>query len=181
MLEWIKTIGKIIYDRPTRERVMGFRPVVMNLIQSTSDDTYLFVRPTAKPSAWMLAQEGIELNESIERAAVRCLDVELGISEKQLHYRRKIWLSRKAIPERAGERDVDYSIRKMQGKAYYAALIKVDKEQVEIALNPAELSSFKWLTIEEIKRSLDSNSDRKQSLIIDAFQKLLNITIVREA
>ncbi|TWU47043.1 hypothetical protein Poly59_60170 [Rubripirellula reticaptiva] len=34
MLDWIKVAGKFAYDRPTRERLLGYRPVVIWLIES---------------------------------------------------------------------------------------------------------------------------------------------------
>jgi putative (di)nucleoside polyphosphate hydrolase len=115
MLDWIKVAGKLAYDRPARERLLGYRPVVICLIQSLDRDAFLFVQPAASRGAWMPPQEGIEPNGSVEQATAACLEVELGIARNQLHFRRSVWLGRKAIPERQGSRDVEFSIRPMQG------------------------------------------------------------------
>ena len=91
MLDWIKVAGKLAYDRPTRERLLGYRPVVICLIQSLERDAFLFVQPAASRDAWMPPQEGINPNGSVEQATVQCLDVELGISRNQMHFRRSVW------------------------------------------------------------------------------------------
>ncbi|WP_047813083.1 NUDIX domain-containing protein [Rhodopirellula islandica] len=176
MLDWIKVAGKLAYDRPTRERLLGYRPVVICLIQSLEREAFLFVQPAASREAWMPPQEGIEPNGSVERATSQCLDVELGISRKQMHFRRSVWLGRKAIPERQGSRDVEFSIRPMQGKAYYGSLCKV-AEDTPITCNPAEVSAFEWMTLDQVRNRLSSNSDRKAELLRVLFDKLARIEL----
>lgn len=173
MLDWIKVAGKLAYDRPTRERLMGFRPVVICLIQSLQRDAFLFVQPAASRDAWMPPQEGIDPNGSVEQATMQCLDVELGISRSHMHFRRSVWLGRKAIPERQGSRDVEFSIRPMQGKAYYGSLSKVAKE-TSITCNPAEVSGHDWLTVDQIRERLATNSSRKVELLKVLFDKLVH-------
>ncbi len=177
MLEYVKLAFKFIYDRPTRKRLWGFRPVVICLIQGVGDkDKFLFICPAAKPTAWMAPQEGIEPDESLENAVHRGLKAELGIPENQLQFRRSCWLGDKKIPEQRGERDVKNSLVKMRGKAYYAALVKVSTE-ADITNNPAEVAKFKWLTIDEIEKNLPTNSGRKQGLTKLMFSKLLKIDL----
>lgn len=171
MLDWIKVAGKLAYDRPTRERLLGYRPVVMCLIQSLERDAFLFVQPTSGRGAWMPPQEGIGPDASVESATVQCLDVELGIDRNRIHFRRSVWLGRKAIPEREGSRDVEFSIRPMQGKAYYGSLIKV-AEDTPVTCNPAEVSAHRWLTIGEIRERMVFNSDRKKELLKVLFDRL---------
>ncbi|EMI56789.1 NUDIX hydrolase [Rhodopirellula sallentina] len=176
MLDWIKVAGKLAYDRPTRERLFGYRPVVICLIQSLERDAFLFVQPAAGRGAWMPPQEGIEPNCSIEDATRQCLDVELGVSRNQMHYRRSVWLGRRPIPEREGSRDVEYSIRPMQGKAYYASLSRV-AEDTPLSCNPAEVSAHRWLTPSEIRDHLDGNSQRKVELMRLSLAKMTGIEL----
>ncbi len=176
VLEYIRLACSVIYDRRMRKRLQGYRPVVICLIQATERDAFLFVRPAMKRDAWMAPQEGIEPDESVNDATVRGLSAELGISEDQLHFRRSVWLGCKKIPEQHGERDIDYSFVKMRGKAYYAALVKVS-EATEVNRNAAEVAGHEWLDVEEIKKRLETNSERKQSLTRTMFAKLLKIEI----
>lgn len=171
MFDWIKVAGKLAYDRPTREWLLGYRPVVMCLIQSLERDALLFVQPAAGSGAWMPPQEGIQPNASGESATLQCLDVELGIGRNQMHFRRSVWLGRKAIPEREGSRDVEFSIRPMQGKAYYGSLTKI-AEDTEITCNPAEVSAYEWVTIDEVRDRMTANSDRKKELLSVLFDRL---------
>ncbi|MCC9641649.1 NUDIX domain-containing protein [Rhodopirellula sp. JC740] len=176
MLDWIKVAGKLAYDRPTRERLLGYRPVAICLIQSLERDAFLFVQPAAGRNVWMPPQEGIAPNVSVEEATERCLDIELGISRKQMHFRRSTWLGRKAIPEREGSRDVEFSIRPMQGKAYYGTLIKVS-EDTPVTCNSAEVSAHQWMTVDQVRDCLTDNSARKQELLRVLFAKLVQIEL----
>lgn len=177
MLEYLKFISSLIYDRRARYRLQGYRPGVICLVQSIEQaDRFLFISPTQKPNVWMAPQEGIEPNESVEAAVVRGLNAELGIKENQVHFRRSIWLSLEKIPEQRGERDISYSLCKMKGKAYYAGLVMVS-EEASIITNAAEVSKYSWLTIEEIKACLLANSERKQRLLRQAFLRLLDIKV----
>ena len=174
MLEWLKILGRVVYDRPMRMRLIGYRPVVMCLIQATDSEKYLFVRPAEKPEALMSPQEGIEAKEQIGEAAARGRKAELGIAENQIHFRRSAWLGSRKIPEQKGERDIQYSLVKMRGKAYYAALIKMP-ESTTIKCNNAEIAGHEWLDLEQIRERLPTNSERKQELIRSMFKKLLQI------
>jgi len=176
MLDWIKVAAKLAYDRPTRERLLGYRPVVMCLIRSTTREAYLFVQPAAKPDAWMPPQEGMHPNASVEHTAIDCLEVELSIPRNQLHFRRSVWLGRKAIPERKGSRNVEYSLRPMQGKSYYGALIMVD-EGCAVVGNPAEVAGHGWLTVDEVREQLANNSTRKIELLRELFENLTDTTL----
>lgn len=174
MLDWIKIGAQAIYDRRMRDRMMGYRPVVMCLIQATDADSFLLTCPTAKPEAWMLPQEGIEPGESVEAAAIRGLRAEVGVAEEELHFRRSVWLGRKAIPEQKGERDIPYSLLGMRGKSYYGALIKMPTS-IEVKLNQAELCKHEWLTLAQISDRLHTNSSRKQQLIRAVFKQLIKV------
>lgn len=176
MLDWIKVAGKLAYDRPTRERLLGYRPVVICLIQSLERDAFLFVQPAAGRGAWMPPQEGIPPNASVEEATSQCLDVELGVSRNQMHFRRSVWLGRKAIPERQGSRDVEFSIRSMQGKAYYGSLSKVAEDTL-ITCNPAEVAGYEWMSMAEIRDRMTGNSDRKRELLRVLFAKLVQLEL----
>lgn len=176
MLDWIKVAGKLAYDRPTRERLLGYRPVVICLIQSLERDAFLFVQPAAGRGAWMPPQEGIPPNASVEEATSQCLNVELGVSRNQMHFRRSVWLGRKAIPERQGSRDVEFSIRSMQGKAYYGSLSKVAEDTL-ITCNPAEVAGYEWMSMAEIRDRMTGNSDRKGELLRVLFAKLVQLEL----
>ena len=172
MLDWLHVLAKAIKDRPMRQRLIGMRPVVMCLIQSTDNERYLFIRPTHRPDAWMPPQEGIEVDESLEAAATRGLHAELGVEENKIHYRRSTWLGSRITPEQQGERDIEYSLLPMRGKAYWAALIKMP-EGNEITINEAEIAGHEWLSLSDVRERLDSNHQRKQQLIQQAFAQLL--------
>lgn len=177
MLEWLKIALSLLYDRPMRCRLVGLRPVVICLLQASNDTgRFLFVNPAEKPFSLMPPQEGVEPNESIEQAVERGLNIELGIAEKDMHYRRSVWIGSKVIPERHGERDIAFSPVKMRGKAYYAALVKIP-DDVAIRLNGAEIAGSQWVSIEEIRLALENNSDRKKWVIRQAFWKLLSIVL----
>ncbi len=176
MLSWIKVGAGILYDRRMRARVLGYRPGIICLVKSTQTDRFLFITPTEKPTAWMPPQEGIEADESPKAAAIRCLRVELGIPEEKTHFRKTVWLGCKEIPEQQGRRDVEHSVIPMRGKAYYAGLIKVD-ESTKVLLNPAEIGEFAWFDVAQIREHLPSNSDRKQLLLRQSFQRLCGITL----
>ena len=181
MFSYIKEGIKILVDRRARKRFWGYRPVVACLIQSTDDpENFLFVAPAAKPNAWMPPQEGIEPNDTIESAILRCMRAELGIEENQLHVRRTVWLGCHKIPEQQGERDVPFSPFKMKGKAYYAALVKTAQD-VSLSVNPAEIAAAQWLSTQEVVDRLESNSSRKQILIKQAFGYLLKSTLETQA
>ncbi|GAB5407314.1 MAG: NUDIX domain-containing protein [Aureliella sp.] len=168
MLEWIKLGGRFLFDRRMRVRLLGYRPVVMCLIQATGSDKFLLIQPAAKPQAWMPPQEGVEATETIEDAACRGIAAELGVPENQLQFRRSTWVGKKKIAEQQGERDVEYSPVEMKGKAYYAALVKMAGD-TELTMNPAEIAGSEWLTLEQIRERLATNSKRKQELIRTAF------------
>lgn len=176
MLDWIKITIKFLYDRRTRCRLLGMRPVVVCLIQSKDTNEFLMIRPSQKPNCWMPPQEGIEPNETIEKAAIRGLNSELGIAENQLHFRRSTWIGTFKILAQQGERDIQYSLMKMRGKAYYAALINVRKDTI-LNLNLAEVAEAKWQTVDEIMANLSANSARKQKVITDSFKKILQLTL----
>ena len=176
MLDWLKLAARFVHDRRMRVRLRGYRPVALCLIQSTDSDKYLFIQPSSKPHAWMAPQEGIEPDESIESASVRGIEAELGVRENKLQFRKSSWLGCRKIPEQMGERDVAYSPVKMRGKAYYAALIRMP-ESTNVDVNPAEIAAYEWLTIDQIRERLSTNSERKQQLIRDMFKALLQITV----
>lgn len=90
-----------------------------------------------------------------------------------MHFRRSAWLGRKAIPERQGSRDVEFSIRPMQGKAYYGSLVKVS-EETPVTCNSAEVSKFEWLTVDQIRERLSANSTRKVELLKVLFDKMVH-------
>lgn len=181
MLNYIKEIGKIVFNRRARKRFWGFRPVVMCIIQASEDtNKFLFITPASKPSAWMPPQEGIEPTDTTESAILRCLRAELGVQENQLQVRRTVWLGDKEIPEQRGERDVPFSPFSMRGKAYYAALVKVPTS-VQINHNPAEVNSFEWISLDEVKSRLSTNSERKIELLKLAFAKLLKTELTDQA
>ena len=124
----------------------------------------------------MPPQEGIPPNASVEEATSQCLNVELGVSRNQMHFRRSVWLGRKAIPERQGSRDVEFSIRPMQGKAYYGSLSKVAEDTL-ITCNPAEVSGHEWMSMAEIRDRMTGNSDRKRELLRVLFAKLVQMEL----
>lgn len=176
MLNWIKLGGRFLFDRRMRVRLWGYRPVVMCVIQATDAEKYLFIRPDAKPQAWMPPQEGVEAKETVEDSACRGIAAELGVPENQLQFRRSAWLGSKKIAEQHGERDVEYSPVKMKGKAYYAAFVKMSSD-TELTTNPAEIAGSEWLSLELIRERLSTNSDRKQELIRAAFKELLDVQL----
>jgi len=178
--EWFKILGRFVFDRRVRLRVQGYRPEVICLIKATGrKEAYLLTVPEADHTVWTPPQEGIGLDDTIEKAAFRCLEVELGFKESQLQFRRSCWIAKRILPtDRWGERDLPYSLARLKcshamiGKAYYAALVVADRDAV-ICLNPAEVYRYAWLDSIEYLKRIETNLQDKLTIIQTAWRKLI--------
>ncbi len=177
---WLQLGYKWILHRKYRLHLMGFRPEVICLIQSTdSEKNYLLVKPQSDRTIWMPPQEGIHLEETLKDAAIRCLDTELGLTESQVQFRRTVWAGKRLFPEqRKDERDLVYSLRgwvdknRMVGKAYFAALIVADSKAV-IQPNTAEIYQYEWVNASEFLRRIQANPPEKQRILCQAWVRLV--------
>jgi putative (di)nucleoside polyphosphate hydrolase len=177
MLEWLKILGQLLYDRSMRKRLIGYRPVVMSLVSSVQRPSwFLLIQPAQDPNVWMPPQEGLEPNESIEAAVKRCLATELGLQESAIQFRRSLWIEDRPLPTRRGERDINYSVRPMAGKSYFAAYVAVD-EQAPISANRAEVHGFAWVDAATVAERIQTNQADKQKIIRSAFQRLASISL----
>ena len=180
MLDWLKLGVQLAYDRSARKRVTGLRPTIMCITQSVSDQNrFIFIRPAADPSVWMPPQEGIEFGESMEQAALRCLDIELGLKEDQVQFRKSAFIADRLMPHRSGDRDIQYSVLPMRGKSYFAAYVKVD-ESAAIERNSAEVAEHAWIDSAEAVARLASHRQEKIKIIAAAFECLLGKPILAD-
>jgi ADP-ribose pyrophosphatase YjhB (NUDIX family) len=178
--DWLQLGYKWIFNRQYRLHLMGFRPEVICLIQSTdSEKHYLLVKPQSDRTIWMLPQEGIHLEETLKAAAIRCLNTEVGLMESQVQLRRSIWVGKRLFPEhRKDERNLDYSLRgwvdknQMVGKAYFAALIIADSKAI-IQPNTAEIYQYEWVKASEFLERIKTNPLEKQKILHQAWVKLV--------
>lgn len=178
--DWLQLGYKWIFHRKYRLHLMGFRPEVICLIQSTdSEKHYLLVKPQSERTIWMPPQEGIHLEETLKVAAIRCLNTEVGLMESQVQLRRSIWVGKRLFPEhRKDERNLDYSLRgwvdknQMVGKAYFAALIIADSKAV-IQPNTAEIYQYEWVNASEFLERIKTNPLEKQKILYQAWVKLV--------
>ena len=61
----------------------------------------------------------------------------------------------------------------MQRKAYYGSLSKAAKD-TPVTCNPAEVSDYQWLTVDQIRERLSAKSIRKVELLKMLFAKLVH-------
>ncbi len=177
MLEYIRQGAKFLYDRATRKRLRGLRPVVICLVKCVESENFLLVQPRGDTSVWIPPQEGIDPNDDIEGAALRGLQEELGLLANMLQFRRSVWLADRIFPQtRRAERNVPFSPVKMRGKSYWAALVLTTSEH-ELVANPSEIAETAWVTPAEVRASLASNQVDKRRILEAAFKQLADVDI----
>lgn len=176
ILELLRISIKWVFDRKSRMRLWGYRPEVVCLVKSTSENKVLVVRPQAHRAIWVPPQEGIGEGETIEKAAQRCLEVELGLKENQIQYRKSVWVGKiKFQPDRWNERELTYSLRglfggaTMIGKAYFGALIIAD-EDASIKSNLAETAAWEWVDRAEFIRRISKVPQEKQFILLKTWE-----------
>ena len=178
-LDFAPKILKWVFDRRTRLHHSGYRvEVICFAIDAETRQKLLLTNPRAEPSLWVPPQEGVNGEETIEQAAVRCLKMELGLSEGVLHYRRSTWIGKRSLPpERVDERDLEGSFRKyvskeaMIGKAYYAALVHVPS-RVTFKLNQAEVIDTQWVLLNEVMTNLNGVDLEKLDILVTSLKRL---------
>lgn len=176
---WVKVILICLFQRKIRLELLGYRPEVICIVRSIgSEDKYLVVAPAANHDIWMPPQEGIHPEETIENASVRCLQMELGLAESVVQFRKSTWVAKRQLPQsRWDERDLRYSLRRilggpsMVGKAYFAALVLVDPA-ASIRRNPAEISDYAWVSEQEFDSRIRTNRRDKENIIREARRAL---------
>jgi putative (di)nucleoside polyphosphate hydrolase len=175
ILDLLKLILRWFFDRKARLQLAGFRPEVICLVKESDDPSrYLLIRPTIEPTIWVPPSEGIVLDETLEQASLRCLNIELGLIEANLQFRKSIWLGKRVLPEgRWDERDLQYSMRgifskhRMIGKAYFGAYV-IAATKAKIKPNPSEVCEWKWVKKGDFLKEIGGNSLEK----IDILKKL---------
>lgn len=179
IIELLKLLIRWLFDRKVRLHLAGYRPEIICLIEDKEQQKYLLIKPKMNPSVWVPPHEGINLHESIESAVVRCLNIELGIKENQIQFRKSMWLTKRILPEeRWDERDLPFSLRglfskkKMVGKAYFGALIFTNYN-VEININPAEVVEYKWVNSKEYFSSIATNNKNKQEILVQLWNRII--------
>jgi hypothetical protein len=178
-LQLLKLLYRWIYRREARLILMGYRPEVVCFVQDIADsDRFLLIRPPVKPLLWVPPQEGIKLDESIETAVERCLQVELGLCTSQFQFRRSVWIGTRRLPSaRWGERDLHYSLRSwigkpaMVGKGYFGALVLADAS-IPLRPNPVEVLEYGWLDVATFWLRISTNCPNKYALLCQAWRKL---------
>ncbi len=177
--EWVKILFRL-FDRKVRLRLWGYRPEVICLVKAADKERFLITVPATNRAIWIPPQEGIALNETIEAAAHRCLEVEVGLTGQSVQFRRSTWVGKRRLPrERWGERDLEYSLRRidqphsMIGKGYYAALIFAD-DSVRLCPNAAEIHCCEWVSGEQFLARIGGNVPDKRQIIRVAWQRLVS-------
>lgn len=178
MFEWIKFAAQVLFDRSARKRFVGLRPVALCIVQSHRRDPsrFLMIRPTANEDVWVPPQEGIEVGETVDLAAMRCMRDELGLPVEKLQYRKSAYVGDRLLPDRIGDRDLRYAICRMRGKAYFAALVIADSD-APLTANPAEVAQHRWLSLEEVSELVACEQVDKRELVRSAFRSLLAIEL----
>jgi hypothetical protein len=182
--EWIKLGYKLLFDSKARFHLLGYRPDVICFVKSTdAESKYLLIVPEQDHSIWIPPQEGIEINETIEMAALRCLKTELGLANEQVYFRRSFWAGNRRLPQsRWGERDLPHSIRgwlgkeHMIGKAYYGASIVVSGGAT-INPTPTEVYKSEWVSKDEFLDRIKSNDPTKAEILLNACKRIYGWTI----
>lgn len=161
MIDYFKEALSLAFDRNQQCRCIGYRPVAVCAFRNLGTNELLVVQPAIRPDLWALPQEGIELQENTETASIRCADEELGVQTNKLNYRYSKWIGLVKFPkERAGERDLRFSVRGMVGKAYILSVINC-ADDVSIELNRAENTDYRWVNMNKLKQSFVGNSAEK--------------------
>jgi ADP-ribose pyrophosphatase YjhB (NUDIX family) len=179
VIEFVLALLRRLLNHKWRLHLAGYRvEVICMIVDVESRKKILLTRPRAEPSIWVPPQEGINRDETVEDAAIRCLKTELGLNEDVIHYRRSIWIDKLILPqERADERDLESSLRKymgrvaMIGKAYYAALIFVPAD-ISLKLNEAEIMTSKWVSINKITTYLNNVDPQKTRILMTGLKRL---------
>lgn len=169
-----------------RQRIRGARvQVCVFAIAHHPEPSILMVRSVY--GDWMPPQEGVMLDESVESAAWRCLEEEVGISvddpgrrRNLAAFRNKHFLKRLSLPEdRRGERPIadnvdegPLSLIQMKSKAYWAAILVFGSQyEVGAAANHREVSAAEWCTLDEArKRIAGSVREEKAAILRDGLE-----------
>ncbi len=176
MFEYLKLAIKLLHDRSARKRLQGLRPVVICIAQSPTTRDFLLVRSTHSADTWAPAQEGIGKDETVEEAAIRCMQEEFGLSIGSIQYRNSVWIADRRLPERVGERDIDGSMFKMKGKSYYSGHLMVD-ENAPLNLNPTEVVEADWVAKADLATHLSTLPSDKYVILRKAFKESCSIDI----
>ena len=168
MFDYIQSAVKLVIDKAIREHILGYRPVVMCVLKDIHSEKFILIKPAQKPDLWILPQEGLEFGESVESAATRCIQEELGMDANQINFRRSRWINRVKFPEsRKNERDLKFSVRGMIGKSYFVAHISCSSDSTIIA-NRSEVEESKWVTQQDALQLVKTNTEAKKNILANA-------------
>jgi putative (di)nucleoside polyphosphate hydrolase len=179
-LELVKLLFKWLFDRKSRLILAGYRPEVVCIVKGTGEsERYLLIQAQAQPSIWAPPQEGVNLHETLEDAATRCLNTELGFKESEIQFRKSVWIGKRILPsDRWDERDLPYSLRRlskqrrMVGKGYFAALF-IANSDVQIKHNVAEISDWEWVSPSEFMTRIRESAPEKADILEKAWKQLI--------
>lgn len=164
-----------------RQRLRGARvQVCVFALAHHPEPSVLMVRSVYND--WMPPQEGVMLKESVEAAAWRCLDEEVGFSVGDPGRRRNVaafrnnhFLERLSLPrDRHGERpiaddvgDGPLGLIQMKAKAYWAAILVFGSQyEVGAAANRREVNAAEWCTLDEARRRIDRSVRKEKAAML---------------
>jgi ADP-ribose pyrophosphatase YjhB (NUDIX family) len=172
-MHWIDLLRGMIYEVPSRRlwsRLRGFLPTVIVVAEQSGTNMVAVVQPHDSPEPiWMLPQEGILFNETLENAAKRALEEECGIPVDRLDVRSACFvMSRKLSKSREAYKP---GVLKLKGKIYYVVRVAV------VANSPLEskrgdIVTAKWLHRENLWDELKANDPEKLAVYKRAFNSL---------
>ena len=161
MFDYLAILLKLTYDKSMRERLIGYRPVVVCVVSDVKNEKILLVKPAKFPELWILPQEGYIPGEETENAALRCLEEELGLLKNSVNFRRSHFAGRITFESsRRNERDVPYSVRGMVGKSYFAAYVSCSASP-ELAMNKSEIQAAEWYSLDDAVEKVQANTAEK--------------------
>jgi len=126
--------------------------VVVGIMLRNEKDEYLFVKSNNFGGRWWLPGGHVEFREPLKEAVIRELEEETGIKISEANYLGIVEV----------EKAEDYFEPRHFVCVYYEGKVS---GQVDIVIEKKELSKFKWMTLEQIKKEGNVSSLLKNILI----------------
>lgn len=178
-------------SKPSLLRLKGYRTEVIVFLLRKYKGEFQVLLGMSTYDNWMPPQEGVNLNESFEDAAYRCLSTECSIDMEKLVKRNSIYIrsiryldTLELIDGRKGERPVVdsannnlYGFIKLKGKAYWIAstiLAEGDNNAADVAPNGLELTEIKWFNCDEALIAIQkTNRKEKASMLAKGLSMII--------
>jgi N-acetylglucosaminyldiphosphoundecaprenol N-acetyl-beta-D-mannosaminyltransferase len=134
-----------------------YRPSVVGCVLNKKNQVLIVAR-IDDTNHWQLPQGGIELGEELETAALREMAEELGTDKFKVLGRSKLNVHRYSWKKRANLYNNEASQRRYgyKGQRQTIVFLEFTGQDSAIKLEAAELSSWKWVDLENLQSSLHS-------------------------